>query len=115
MQDLIDSGADLSLLSAEYRVVENSSSILFPSVTLSVSTDSSDVRGVAEIPGVGAGEQFEWVEFPWVDGGIELLEAALKEVRFSTHLSGLFILPGGVPIPSGRIQLEIMIRGMATL
>jgi hypothetical protein len=102
-------------LNAEYRVVENSSSILFPSVTLSVSTESSDVQGVAEIPGLTVGEQFEWIEFPWVDGGMELLEAALKEVRFSTHLSGLFILPEGIPIPSGRIQLEILIRGMATL
>jgi hypothetical protein len=111
---LMGDGAAVRVLNARYEIPENTSSAAVPALRLSVANGATDQIGdsgvVARLPELGAGEVTEEDEaVPWAPQGRQILESVFAEDHFSYFVSGSVFLPTGTPVPTGSVNIDVIV------
>lgn len=110
---LMGDGAAVRVLNARYEIPENTSSSVIPALRLSVAGGATDQIGdsgvVARLPELGAGQVTEDEAVPWAPQGRQILESVFAEDHFSYFVSGSVFLPTGTPVPTGSVDIDVIV------
>lgn len=117
---LLAGSDDIQLLSVQYELTDNSADIIVPGLRVSVVEGVSDQLQesllIARLPAFQPDQTTtSLAAVPWVPQGRSHLDAALDRMLFTTFFSGELTLREGQQVPTGSLQVELLITARAAI